>query len=389
MITPNDFQGCDSEKIAAAIAAAQQSGVNRIVLNERRADAESDRNFWLIDEAILLPQDMELVIADCKIKLSDKSRDNFIRSANCGIGITDIPVIKNIRITGIGNAVLEGADRPRATGDANKILGERSYGTDAGKENEKQTGDWRNVGILLAKVENFAIENLQLRDYHCWGISLEKCAYGSVKDIQFDSCGKKEIDNKVWRFLNQDGLDIRKGSHHITVENISGAVGDDLVALTAIHPEYKEAGNFVYTEISGALEPLSANDLHDIDVKHIHGCSAGGHHIVRLLNTCGIKMYNITLNDIYDTSGDLPDQRRSAVAVRIGDSNQAYGGATPIGDLFNISIEKVDSRAGKCVLIAGSLSDSSIKNICNRNTECEAVECSAGWDNIRNVKIEC
>ncbi len=386
MITPNDFQGSDSEKIKSAIAAAAASGENRVVLQMRCADAHSNRDFWLIDEAILLPENMELVIDNCKIKLSDSARDNFIRSANCGLGITDIPAAKNIRITGIGNAVLEGADHPRATGDANKTLGTRSYGTDAGRENEKQTGDWRNVGILLAKVENFFIGNLQLRNYHCWGISLEKCAYGRVENIRFDTRAKQLINNTWYSVLNQDGLDIRKGSHHITVENITGTVGDDLVALTAIHPEYKEAGNLVYTEVSGCPDPLSANDIHDITLKHLHGTSSGGHHILRLLNTCGLKLYNISIEDICDTSSDSHTQ--NAVAVKIGDKNQAYGGLTPLGDTYNITLKKVDSRAKRCVWIAGSLCDSVITDICNRNPECSAVEILQGPDSIRNVKIE-
>ena len=388
MISPNDFCGTDSQKISRAIAAASAAGCPGVCISRRKADDISDRDFWLIDEAVLLPENMELVIDDCKIKLSDRCRDNFIRSANCGLGISDIQVLQNIRITGRGRAVLEGADDPRSTGDAKKTLGIRTYGTDAMDPKEKQTGDWRNVGILLARVENFSITGLEIRNYHCWGISLEKCAHGEVKNIHFDTREKRIIHGKEEMVLNQDGLDIRKGCHHILIENISGVSGDDLLALTAIHPEITEAGTLVYTEVSGCLEDLRENDIHDITIRKVHGYSSGGHQIVRLLNASGLRIYNVSLEDVRDTSGEAPEEICDAVTVKIGDKNPAWGGVTPLGDTFNITVRKVESRSQHCVLISGSLCDSEISDIINRNPGCPAVECSSGEENLRHVIID-
>ena len=132
-IDPNDFHGSDIEKINAAIQfSAGNGGVVRIP--QRKADETSDRNYWLIDSAILLPANTTVILANCRIKLSNICRDNFFRSANCGIGIKEVEEISSIHITGIGSAVLEGADIPRATGDSGKTLGERTFGSDAGKE---------------------------------------------------------------------------------------------------------------------------------------------------------------------------------------------------------------------------------------------------------------
>ena len=96
---------------------------------------------WLLDSAILVQSGTILELENCHIKLSDRCRDNFIRSANCGMGIETIEPMSDIHIIGYGNAVLEGADDPRATGDSAKTLGERSYGSDAGVEWCKP--DWR------------------------------------------------------------------------------------------------------------------------------------------------------------------------------------------------------------------------------------------------------
>ena len=99
---------------------------------------------------------------------------------------------------------------------------------------ESQTGDWRNIGILLAFVDNFSIENVAIKDSHGWAISLEHCAHGRLRDLDFASSGFKMIDGVRQKILNQDGLDLRLGCHDILIENITGYTGDDLVALTAI-----------------------------------------------------------------------------------------------------------------------------------------------------------
>ena len=383
MFDPNDFSGSDSRRIAAAVAAAA-AGDRTVVISKRRGP---DRDHWLIDEAILLPDGIQVTIDDCRIKLSDRARDNFFRTANCGMGISDIQTLRGIRLLGRGRAVLEGADHPRATGDANKTLGVRTYGTDAGKPGEKQTGDWRNIGVLFARTEDFEIAGLLIRNYHCWGVSLEKCAHGRVHDLAFDTREKRLVDGVPQMMLNQDGLDIRKGCHHIEIENISGRTGDDLVALTAIHPEATGVGTLDYTEVSGCPGTLADNDIHDITVRHVHGYSTGGHQIFRILNSRGLKIRNVTVEDVRDESLADPEGVRDNVTVRIGDNVAAWGGISPVGDTRDIVIRQVDSRARKAVLIAGSLADSRIEDVVNRNPDCEPVDCTTGPEYMRNVAV--
>jgi hypothetical protein len=156
---PNAYTGTDSERIEKAVAASAEFG-GLVRIPSRRPDADSPRTHWLLDRAILLPSNTTLLLENSVLKLSDNCRDNFIRSANAGPGIAKVAPLENIFVVGVGNVRLEGADRPRATGDSGKRLGERTYGTDAGKDGESQTGDWRNIGVLFAKVKNFGIENL-------------------------------------------------------------------------------------------------------------------------------------------------------------------------------------------------------------------------------------
>jgi len=378
-LTPNDFEGTDVERINAALEVAAGTGRSVVIPRENRtADGATDR--WLLDSAVLVPGDTTLVLDNCHLKLSDRCRDSFIRSANCGVGIAEIAPIANLHIRGVGNAVLEGADHPRATGDGAKTLGERTYGTDAGAEVVSQTGDWRNIGVLFAYVEGFSIEGLRMKDSHAWGISLERCAHGTVRDISFESTGRKQIDGVEETILNQDGLDLRMGCHDILIESITGYTGDDLIALTAI-PGTARPGGTASTMISGTAYRGEEDDIRHVTIRDVRGYCAGGHHIVRLLNTSGAKMHDIILDGLTDTS---PPDMRCRAAVKIGDKN--YGeGVAPLGDTYRIIVNNVISRSEHTIMIGGSLCDSIISNVIRYDVAGQAISLVSGPEYMRDV----
>ena len=399
---PNDYSGSDIERINAALKDAGSCG-GTVRIGKRKPAIQisggnaiatlEERDIWLIDSAMLVPGGVHLIIDNTTVKLSNLCRDNMIRSANCWENCGTVEPLKNIRITGIGTAVLEGADIPRATGDGGKPLarpgfvpkGPVSFGSDAGKAGEYQKGDWRNIGILLAKVSNFSIENLTIRDSHCWAISLEYCTNGKVRDIQFDSGNGKKINGKWELFRNQDGLDLRRGCRDILIENITGHSGDDLIALTAIPSKPRPAGTGNSTMMLGGDEKVSDGDVCNITIRNVRGYCAGGHHIVRFLNTLGVKMYNIILDGVIDTS---PSGHSNRATVKIGDKNRNWGGVTPLGDTYGFHISNIHSRSKSAVLIAGSLQDSTISNVINFNAENpNPIDCTSGRQYLKNVVI--
>lgn len=369
---PNDYNGSDIEKINSAINEAKTS--SRIVrITKRKKEFENDRDHWLIDSAILLPEDMTLIISNTKIKLSDLCRDNFIRSANCIADQDDVETISNIHIIGEGNAVFEGADHPRATGDGNKVLTigrihgyppdddlskRPTYGTDAGKEGETQQGDWRNIGILLVKVTHFSIRNITVRNPHCWGISLEYCEEGLVRDIHFDETEHVLIDGFMERCLNRDGLDLRRGCRNISIENITGLSGDDLIALTAIGTAERKTGLYGRTEFCGGNEDRRKDDVYNITIRNIRGGSSGGYYLIRFLNQRGVRMYNIQVLGVLDTA---PADVEGFGAVKLGDP--AYGGASQPGETYNFLISDIQTHSKRAVVFGAPLQDSLISNI--------------------------
>ncbi len=383
-ITPNEFEGTDSQRINQAIQAAAGKGLT-VVIPKLNQKPGATSETWLLDSAILVRDNTTLELNHCHIKLSDRCRDNIIRSANCGMGITDIKPMKHVHIYGVGNVLLEGADHPRATGDSAKTLGKHSFGTDAGVEGKSQTGDWRNIGILFAKVENFSIKNLHLKDSHSWAISLERSGPGRIEEIRFTSHGFKMIDGKRKAIHNQDGLDLRQGCHDIIVEGITGETGDDLVAVTNITVKrYLTPGTDTTMMVSGAtFRKTVAEDIRNIFIRNVAGFG-GGDHIVRFLNASGLKIYNVVLDGVIDKS--TPD-RRCAATIKIGDANPAWGGVTPVGDTSRFAISNIIGNSKNTILIAGSLTDSSLSNIISNSENGEPITYRSGKEHVENVKI--
>ncbi len=178
----------------------------------------------------------------------------------------------NIHIRGEGVCTLMGADHPRATGDGSKILAnpcpydvkeinqlgkwkpeqwhDYSYGTDAGRLDESQYGDWRGIGILFTNANDFSIENITIVDPHGWAISLESCSYGHISRINFNAQMHKMMDGLRSNMENQDGIDLRNGCHHIVISDITGHTGDDIIALTAIASDkYYPGGSLRATHV--------------------------------------------------------------------------------------------------------------------------------------------
>ena len=71
---------------------------------------------------------------------------------------------------------------------------------------------------------------------------------------------------------NQDGIDIRNGCHHITVSDITGETGDDVITLTAIVPNvetYRPGGSLRSTHVMHNDWSRRERDIHDITIRNI------------------------------------------------------------------------------------------------------------------------
>ena len=399
MINVNDFKCLtDNETLELAIANKQADGI--VVIPPRVSDIEPERTYWLLDRAILLPENTTVVLQNCTIKLSDRCRDNFFRSANCGMGIEFPERIKNIHIRGEGLCTLLGADHPRASGDGSKVIhcpcpylpediskyapwmkeGTRrspseltgddyhahSYGTDAGKDGESQYGDWRGIGILLANVEHFSISGLRLVKTHGWAISLEECAHGLIEKIHFDMNMSKEIDGMLHNMENQDGIDLRNGCHHILITDITGQTGDDVIALTAIVPDnnvYRPGGSLRNTHVMHNDWTKRDKNIHDIIIRNVSAYSQLCW-VIRLL-PCNTKIWNVVIDGIIDSQ---PEGVNHHGALLLGEPDSGYGKNLP-GSISNITVSNLICNTDRPITVAGYLCDSVISNVVSTSTE--------------------
>ncbi len=393
----------DSDYIESLIQ-NRQNGI--VVIPRRNLPDEPERDWWLIDRAILIPDQTVFVLQNCKIKLSDTCRDNFVRSANCGMGMGDPVPFHNIQIRGEGFCTLEGADHPRATGDAaqdldcpcpkdygnpdwswNENRHIHSYGTDKGREGESQRGDWRNVGILLANVHNFRIENLYIVESHAWGISMEACSHGEVRNIDFSQRMTRIIDGAEQNVENQDGINLRNGCSDIIVSDITGHTGDDVIALTAAVPENPEdygsypGGALRRTEIMHNDFNRRTPGIRNVIIRNVKAYNAGDTlcSVIRLLPINSV-IQNVIIDGLLDPSADDYHARTS---ILVGDYDASFGKCHP-GSCRNFSISNVISNKKVAIHVLGYLKDSVISNVITRNPSGKTLEVfrENGLDNV-------
>ena len=402
MICVNDFYAVsDSDRFDLAMQNRTADGI--VLIPPRVSDVEPERDWWLIDRAILIPENTTVILQNCKIKLSDRCRDNFFRTANCGLGIEDPKPIKNVHLRGEGFCVLEGADHPRATGDSSKlqhcpcpfteedliadgdwIPAERrapgkvsfwdqhdhSYGTDALDPNESHYGDWRGIGVLFANADRFSIENLHIVESHGWGISLEACSNGCIRGIDFDARMSKLIDGMLMNMENQDGIDIRNGCHHIVISDITGETGDDLIALTAIVPDnevYRPGGSLRSTHVMHNDWSRRERDIHDIIIRNVIGFSYLCW-VLRLL-PANTRIYNIIIDGLIDVAREIDHPHGGTMLL--GDGG-GYGTNHP-DSMSAVTVSNVICRSNTAITLAGFMTDSVITNIVNESKSPEAV----------------
>lgn len=300
-LSPNNYKtGTQSERIQKAINDAKIT-TGKVVIP--RYDAITKTNVWLIDQAILLPADFELELNNCKIKLSDKCRDNFIRSANAGLGIKNIAPLKNIKVIGIGNVLLEGANNPRSTGDHNKTLSlnpdgfGQSFGTDAGKPNENQKGGWRNHAIIFAFVDGFQISGITLKDYHGHGLVMERSTNGVVKDITFDVRQAVNVGGGEKQILNQDGMGVRFGCKNIIIANIKGKSGDDFINI-GLTDTGVEAGKENVNVVSGSVYAGEKDNIANIYLQNWQDFYSLSHRAIRIMPVGKLRISNVFIENM-------------------------------------------------------------------------------------------
>jgi hypothetical protein len=340
--SPNEYKhlGSDSKMIQAAVDEAAKHGATVVI---PRVNERTDACLWEIDEAIVLHTGSNILLENCYMRLVDDTYTNFfVNDATLGKWWKKETRNFDIKITGTGNALLDGG-KPNDLIENNFTIYDEN-GNFAGRRTiHGFTNCFANIGILMQNVERVEISGIRFIRPRYWCINFEYCAWGHVHDIWFDADGANQ---------NQDGCDIREGCHDFLVENLSGRTGDDMLALTNFgHPKRRAGGD------DTDMDP----DLHDIVVRNIRATMSHRCDIMRMLCRGESKIYNVQISGVQDTTP--PEIWRPLAAIRIGDISDYQARLNRIGEMRNVTVRDVVTRARFGCYIANTLCDSYFENI--------------------------
>ena len=322
-----------SEYISSRIEEAQK--------NETRTATISGN--YEINEAVRIPSNFTLILENCHLRMADGCYSNMFVNENNGteVGKTVDGTNKNINIIGRGTAILDG-------GKYNG-LSEKNHSKDG------MPPIWKNNLLLFTNVDGFKVSGVSCINQRWWALNFIYCANGYISDIDFcasdimiDSNGEEHHGLKRavgYDILvkNADGIDLRKGCHDIVIENITGFTQDDTIALTALNGKMEK--NFDVVGLTG--------DICNVVIKNVKSSSFCTN--VRLLNQGELKLHDILIDGVYDTSKDSPYMDRGIYAVRIGDVH-LYGTRHSTADeTYNITVRNVCGRGTHVIALAGDM----------------------------------
>ena len=315
--------------------------IEEAVQSERRTAII--RGAYLIDTAIRIPSNFTLILEDCHLRLADGSFCNIFVNEHHGtdIGKTVSGRDTGISIIGRGESILDG-------GEYNGLS----------ERNHMQNGlppIWKNNLVLFTNVDGFMIKGLSCRNQRWWALNFIYCANGYLGDLDFcaNDTAIDEMGN-VYHGLslsgykdilvkNADGIDLRQGCHDITIENITGFTEDDSVALTGLCGILEETFR---------VEGLPS-DICRVSIRNVATSALCAN--IRLLTQGDIKLHDITIDGVRDTSENSPHMDRGGCAVRIGDTNM-YGTRHATKDEFyNITVRNVYARGKHAIVLAGEM----------------------------------
>ena len=308
--------------------------------------------YWEIERAVRLPSNITLILENCHLRMADGVYSNMFLNEhyNTDLGRTLEGADRNINIKGRGMAIIDG-------GSFNGL-------TERTANKNGLPSMWNNNPLIFANVDGFSISDLKVINQRWWALTFVFSRNGYVGNIDFCSCDTAIDENgKEYHCLdfdkyehvlvkNSDGIDLRVGCHDIKIENITGFIEDDTVALTAL-PGIHE------TKILGVEG--EATDIYNVEIRNIRTASFCS--MVRLLNQGGPKLHDILIDGVYDQSETCPHLVRGHNAVRIGDIHMYGSRHSTADETYNITIRNVYAAGYNGVKLAGEMKNVSIYGI--------------------------
>lgn len=327
----------DTERLERTIAeASSKPGTNRCAV----VTAKPDGSPWTVERTLRLPSDFTLLLDGAHLTLAPATYCNMFRSE----GTT------NVTLIGRNGATVDG-------GEYNG-LSERNAGRDG------RPPIWVNNLLLFANVRRFRVEGVRFVRQRWWALDFIGCSDGIIRKIDFLShhvTVKKDgsridtvgADYEGILVKNSDGIDLRAGCHDIVIDGVTGFCEDDCVALTCLRGKLEK--EFLSKDADYAIRNVTVRNVRADSL-----CS-----LVRLLAQDGCKMSGIVVDGVEDVGDGKTYQAGYArYGVRLGDVYLYGRRQAAAGEVTDITIRNVRSRAWECaVLLAGVADNVVIENV--------------------------
>ena len=327
--------------------------------------------YWEIERAVRLPSNITLILEGCHLRMADGVYSNMFLNEHYGtdIGKTLDGADTNINIKGRGMAIIDG-------GSFNGL-------TERTQNKNGLPSMWNQNPLIFHNVDGFSVRDLTVRNQRWWALTFICSRNGYIgnidfcsEDTAFDSEGNEyhQLDYDKYEDVlvkNSDGVDIRFGCHDILIENLTGFIEDDTVALTSGTSAKPGCGETYKFCVEG-----HTIDTYNITIRNIRSASFCS--MVRLLCQGGHKLHDITVDGVYDQSDVCPHLVKGFNAVKVGDLHM-YGHrhATP-DEVYNITIKNVYAAGRYAVKLIGGMT-----NVVLQNIECK--EGTQMLEDLRNV----
>ncbi|MDD4537476.1 MAG: glycosyl hydrolase family 28 protein [Lentisphaeria bacterium] len=301
-----------------------------------------------IAETIVLPSDTTLILDGCHLRMQDGVVCRMFQNAGAEG--------HNIHIEGRGGAVLDGG-LPNGLDEFTSC-----------KDGHPHVSE--NLVIFFDNVSDFSVTGLTIRDQRWWAMAFMFCERGRIENIRFELT-RHQLDSYA-RWRNQDGIDLRVGCSDMIIRNITGETGDDMIALTALRSPFFEQR---YTHPGRSLA------IHHVLIENVRGvtnqCA-----LIRLLSHFGQQIHDIVIRNVEET-GVPGKTNQTQMAIRIGDRIPPYyrrdeANAQQFGDIHDIRIENLTTRALTAIVTADSVKDVFVKGV-HLVGDGQSVWCSGGW----------
>lgn len=306
LVNANDpiyFGDTDAQSLQNALDAA--AGKALLIPRYNARTGESIRN---IDKTLRIPSDTTVILLDAHLRLEDFTYCNLF---------TNEKGAKNIRILGVGSAVL---DSGKFNGLKEKNADTLGFGpiTD-------------NALLFFAGVEGLKTEHLHLIQNRWYCVYCVACQNARLADL--DLCAHPN-------FPDMGGIRLHGGCRNVLVENVTGLTGEDAIVLCA------EDGD-------DRLFASACTDVSDIHIRTVK-VNASRASMVLLKARDGRKIHRIRVENLLDCS--LPEQKKLPFGcIQVGNTESKN-----ISDLL---LRDMTGRGESTVQMGGESQNVTLSNI--------------------------